>query len=133
VYATEVLAGLNPFLFFDFAVTVSALPFLIDLSVQEVLVLLIVQDLPPALTLLPVTFEPPFDAGKVIVTFTSTLPFLTVEEEIAEIVGAEGLVIFAFASAVGAMARLKPSDVINAIVLSLLIFSGYLGFYKKET
>jgi len=97
VYATEVLAGLNPFLFFDFAVTVSALPFLIDLSVQEVLVFAIVHVLPPAVILLPVIFEPPLDAGKVIVTFTLTLPFFTEEEDMAEMVGAEGFVTFAFA------------------------------------
>jgi hypothetical protein len=84
-------------LFLDFAVTFSALPFLIDLIVQEVLVFAIVHVLPPALTLLPVTFEPPFDAGKVIVTVTFTLPFLGVDEDMAEIVGAEGLVTFSFA------------------------------------
>jgi hypothetical protein len=38
-----------------------------------------------------------FDAGKVIVTVTFTLPFLGFDEEMAEIVGAEGLVTFAFA------------------------------------
>ena len=53
--------------------------------------------MPPAVTLLPVIFEPPFDAGKVIVTFTFTLPFLAAEEEMAAMVGAEGLATFAFA------------------------------------
>ena len=84
-------------MFFEFAYTLNDLPFLIDLIVQEVLVFAMVQDLPPAVTLLPVIFEPPFDAGKVIVTFTFTLPFLTAEEEMAAMVGAEGLVTFAFA------------------------------------
>ena len=82
-------------MFFEFAYTLNDLPLLIDLIVQEVLVFSMVQDLPPALTLLPVIFEPPFDAGKVIVTFTFTLPFLRAEEEIAEIVGANGAVTFA--------------------------------------
>jgi hypothetical protein len=54
-----------------------------------------VQDLPPAVTLLPVIFEPPLDAGKVIVTVTFTFPFLGVEEDTAEMVGAEGFVTFA--------------------------------------
>jgi hypothetical protein len=84
-------------MFFEFAYTLSALPFLIDLIVQEVLVFFMVQDLPPAVTLLPVTFEPPFDAGRVIVTVTFTLPFLGTEEDMAEIAGAEGFVTFAFA------------------------------------
>ena len=65
--------------------------------VQDFLFFGMVQVLPPALTLLPVIFEPPFDAGNVIVTVTFTLPFLGVEEDMAEIVGAEGLVIFDFA------------------------------------
>jgi hypothetical protein len=93
VYAIEALAGLNPFLFLDFALKFSALPFLIDLIVQEVLVFFIVHDLPPADTLLLVIFEPPFEAGKVIVTVTFTLPFIGVDEDIEEMVGAEGLVI----------------------------------------
>jgi hypothetical protein len=50
---------------------------------------------PPAVTLLPVIFEPPLDAGKVIVTVTFTFPFLGVEEDTAEMVGAEGFVTFA--------------------------------------
>jgi hypothetical protein len=95
VYVTEVLAELNPFLFFDLAEIFNDLPFLIDLIVQEVLVFLMVQDLPPAVTLLPVSFEPPLDAGKVIVTVTFTFPFLGVEEDTAEMVGAEGFVTFA--------------------------------------
>jgi hypothetical protein len=84
-------------MFFELAYTLNDLPFLIDLIVQEVFVFFMVQDLPPAVTLLPVIFEPPFDTGKVIVTVTFTLPFLTAEEDMAEIVGAEGLVTFAFA------------------------------------
>ena len=91
------LAGPNPFLFLDFAVTVSALPCLIDLIVQEVLVFFMVQDLPPAVTLLPVIFEPPSEAGSVIVMVTFTLPFFIDEEDNAETVGAEGFVTFAFA------------------------------------
>jgi hypothetical protein len=95
VYATEVLRELNPFLFFDLAEIFNALPFLIDLIVQEVLVFAMVQDFPPAVTLLPVIFEPPLDVGKAIVTFTLTLPFFTAEEDMAEMVGAEGFVTFA--------------------------------------
>jgi hypothetical protein len=95
VYATEVLAELNPFLFFDLAEIFNALPFLIDLIVQEVLVFFMVHVSPPAVTLLPVIFEPPLDAGKVIVTVTFTFPFLGVEEDTAEMVGAEGFVTFA--------------------------------------
>ena len=77
-------------MFFELAYTLNNLPFLIDLIVQEVLVFFMVHVLPPAVTLLPVIFEPPLDVGKAIVTFTLTLPFLTAEEEIALIVGAEG-------------------------------------------
>jgi hypothetical protein len=82
-------------MFFELAYTLNDLPFLIDLIVQEVLVFAIVQDFPPAVTLLPVIFEPPLDVGKAIVTFTFTFPFLGVEEDTAETVGAEGLVTFA--------------------------------------
>jgi hypothetical protein len=88
--------ALKPFTFFELAKTLNAVPFLIEKIVQEVLVFAIVQVLLPSDTLEPVIFEPPFDAGKVIVTFTFTLPFLTEDEEIALIVGAEGLEIFAF-------------------------------------
>ena len=85
------------FLFFDLAEIFNALPFLIDLIVQEVLVFAMVQDFPPAVTLLPVIFEPPLEADKVIVTVTFTLPFLGTEEDMAEMVGAEGFVTFAWA------------------------------------
>jgi hypothetical protein len=95
VYVIEVLAELNPFLFFDLAEIFNDLPFLIDLIVQEVLVFAMVQDFPSAVTLLPVIFEPPLDAGKVMVTVTFTFPFLGVEEDTAETVGAEGFVTFA--------------------------------------
>jgi hypothetical protein len=77
------------------------------LIVQEVFNFFIVQDLPPAETLLPVIFEPPFETGNVMVTVTFTLPFLTAEEDIAEITGADGLTIFALAWAEGAIARLN--------------------------
>ena len=82
-------------MFFEMAYTLNALPVLIDLIVQEVLVFFMVQDLPPAVTLLPAIFEPPLDAGKAIVMVTFTLPFLGVEEDTAETVGAEGFVTFA--------------------------------------
>ena len=101
-----------PLMFFEFAYTLNDLPLLIDLIVQEVLVFSMVQDLPPALTLLPVTVEPPFDAGKVIVTFTSTLPFLTAEEEIALIVGANGAVTFALVATELAESALDGAAVI---------------------
>jgi hypothetical protein len=84
-------------MFFELAYTLNNLPFLIDLIVQEVLVFFMVHVLPPAVTLLPVIFEPPLDAGKVIVTVTFTFPFLGVEEDTAETVGAEGFATFAFA------------------------------------
>jgi hypothetical protein len=95
VYATDVLRELNPFLFFDLAEIFNDLPFLIDLIVQEVLVFFMVHVFPPAVTLLPVIFEPPLDVGKVIVTVTLTLPFFTAEEDTAEMIGAEGFVTFA--------------------------------------
>jgi hypothetical protein len=95
VYAIEVLRELNPFLFLALAEIFNAFPFLIDLIVQEVLVFAMVHVFPPAVTLLPVIFEPPFDVGKVMVTVTFTFPFLGVEDEMAEMVGAEGFVTFA--------------------------------------
>ena len=64
---------------------------------QEVLVFTIVHVLLPSDTLELVIFEPPFDAGNFMVTFTFTRPPFAAEEEIAEIVGAEGFAIFAFA------------------------------------
>jgi hypothetical protein len=73
------------------------MPFLIPLIVQEVLELTIKQDLPPAMTLLPVIFEPPFFFGKLILTVTLTSPFLTEDDVTETIVGAEGLVMLAFA------------------------------------
>ena len=82
-------------MFFEFAYRLNDLPLLIDLIVQEVLVFAMVHVLPPAVILLPVIFEPPLDAGKVIVTVTFTFPFLGVEEDTAETVGAEGFVTFA--------------------------------------
>jgi len=95
LYATEALPELNPFLFFDLAEIFNALPFLIDLIVQEVLVFAMVQDFPPAVTLLPVICEPPLDVGKVMVTATFTFPFLGVDEDTAETLGAEGFVTLA--------------------------------------
>jgi len=99
-------------MFFEFAYTLKALPLLIDLIVQEVFVFAMVHVLPPALTLLPVTFEPPFDAGKVMVTFTLTLPFLTVEEDMAAMVGAEGTFTFALVATVLAERALDGAAVI---------------------
>jgi hypothetical protein len=115
--ATWLTAGLlapKPFLFFDLATTLRDLPDFNPLIVHEVFKFLIVHDLPPAETLLPVIFEPPLDVGKVIVTVTFTLPFLTAEEAMAEIVGDEGFAIFALACAVGAMKMLKPREVARA-------------------
>ena len=98
-------------MFFELAYTLNALPVLIDLIVQEVLVFFMVHVSPPAVTLLPVIFEPPLDAGKVIVTVTFTFPFLGVEEDTAEMVGAEGFVTFAWAG-------LKTSpDIVSAKVV----------------
>lgn len=64
---------------------------------QEVLVFTIVHVLLPSDTLELVIFEPPFDAGNFMVTFTFTRPSFGAEEAIAEIIGAEGFAIFAFA------------------------------------
>jgi len=44
-----------------------------------------------------VIFEPPFVLGKLIFTVTLTNPFLAEEDFIETIVGAEGLVMLAFA------------------------------------
>jgi hypothetical protein len=114
VYATEALPELNPFLFFDLAEIFNALPFLIDLIVQEVLVFAMVQDFPPAVTLLPVIFEPPFDVGKVMVTVTFTFPFLGAEEDMAETVGAEGFVTLACAGP-----KASPDIVSAKVVISV--------------
>ena len=88
----------NPFLFFEDAVTDSDLPFLIPLIVHDVLRFLIVQDLPPAETLLPVIVDPPLDAGSEIVTVTFTFPFLGADDVTETTEGAEGFVIFDFVS-----------------------------------
>ncbi len=74
-----------------------------------------VHDFPPAVTLLPVIFVPPFEVGSAIVTVTLTLPFLGADEVTETTVGAEGFVIFDLACAVGAIARLKPRDVTRAM------------------
>jgi hypothetical protein len=113
---TATLLPPKPFLFFDFAITFNDLPFLIPFIVQEVFIFLMVHDLPPAVTLLPVIFEPPLEVGRAIVTVTLTLPFFGVEEDTETIVGAEGFVTFTFALAAGATARLKPRDVTRAMV-----------------
>jgi hypothetical protein len=65
--------------------------------VQEVSKFTIKQDLPPAVTLLPVIFEPPFFLGKLIFTVTLINPLLAEEDVTETIVGAEGLVVLAFA------------------------------------
>jgi hypothetical protein len=67
------------------------------LRVQEVFNFFMVQDFPPAVTLLPVIFDPPFEVGNAMVTFTLTFPFLGAEDVTETTVGAEGFVIFAFA------------------------------------
>ena len=72
----------------------------------------IVQVLPPAMTLLPVIFDPPFFLGSLIFTVTLTNPFLGDEEVTETIVGADGFVTFACAA--GATARLKPRNVAMA-------------------
>jgi hypothetical protein len=66
--------------------------------VQDVFNFLMVQDLPPAVTLLPVIAEPPFELGREIVTVTFTFPFLGADDVTVTTVGAEGLVILAFES-----------------------------------
>jgi hypothetical protein len=96
-YPTELLFAPNPFLFFELAITRNVLPDFNDLIVQEVFAFLIVQDLPPAVILLPVIFAPPSAKGSAIVTVTLTLPFLGAEELTETIVGDEGLLIFVFA------------------------------------
>jgi hypothetical protein len=86
-----------PFLFLELAFTLKVLPSPIPLIVQEFFKLTIKQDLPSAETLLPVIFEPPFCLGRLILTVTLTFPFFGVEELMETIVGAEGLLMLAFA------------------------------------
>ncbi len=83
--------------------------------VHVVLRFFIEQDLPLAVTLLPVIFEPPLEFGSVIVTVMFTLPFLGVEEVMETIFGAEGLVTLDFACAEGAAKRLIQKEMHPAI------------------
>jgi hypothetical protein len=92
MYRIDCPLGPKPFLFFERATTETDLPFLMPLMEQEVFSFLIVQDLPPAVTLLPVIFDPPFAAGKEILTVRFTLPFLGFDDETETTVGADGLV-----------------------------------------
>jgi hypothetical protein len=118
---TEALLAPNPFLFLDLAVTPSVLPDFKPLIVQEVFSFYIVQDFPPAVTLLPVIFEPPSEAGNVIVTVTLTLPFFGVEDTTEVTVGSEGFVTLACAGASGAIAKPIPSEVATVRDSNLLI------------
>jgi hypothetical protein len=116
LYETPALFEPKPFLFLELATTFSDLPDFKPFIVQVVFNFFIVQDLPPAVTLLPVMPEPPLEVGSVIETVTLTFPFFGVDEETETMVGAEGFVIFVLACAVGAMVRLKPRDVTRAMV-----------------
>lgn len=81
---------------------------------QDVFKFNIVQVLPPAVTLLPVIFDPPLLLGSAILIVTFTKPFLDAEDEMEMIFDAAGFVIFAEAGLIGAIARLKPSDMASA-------------------
>jgi hypothetical protein len=74
--------------------------------------LIIAQDLPPALTLLPKIAEPPFCFGKLIFMVKSTFPSLTEDDEIAIISGASGLLTLAWA--LGALVRVNKTEVARA-------------------
>jgi hypothetical protein len=115
-YLTVLLFAPKPLEFLELAFTLSDVPVLISLIVQEVFKFTIVQVLPPAVTLLPVIFEPPFFLGRLIFTVTLTNPFLGEEETMETIVGADGFVIVALAWTLGATARLKTRDVARVMV-----------------
>jgi hypothetical protein len=125
MYRIDCPLGPKPFLFFDEAITFTCLPFLIPLIVQEVLEFLIVQDLPPADTLLPVILDPPFAAGKEILTVRLTLPFLGLDEEMEITVGADGLDIFSFeeVACAGAVIESKTSAVPSTATTNFFIES----------
>jgi hypothetical protein len=55
----------------------------------------IVHDLPPAVTLLPVIFDPPFAVGKEMVTVRFTFPLLGFDDDTETTVGADGFVTLA--------------------------------------
>ena len=115
MYFRELLFDPNPFLFFDDALTVKDLPDFMPFMVQVVFSFFIVQDLPPAVTLLPVTLDPPFDVGREIVIFTLTIPFFTEVDSIVVTVGAEGLLIFDFAARAcdGLNGSVATSDIVK--------------------
>jgi hypothetical protein len=110
------------------------LPFLIDLIVQEVLVFAIVHVLPPKETLEPVIFEPPFDVGNVMVTFTFTLPSFGVEEEMLLIVGADGFVIFTVANIAlaGEAAAPVTSEMVVSSTRTLCIFKAHFVWDHQQ-
>ncbi|MEJ6494140.1 MAG: hypothetical protein QNM01_06000, partial [Actinomycetes bacterium] len=84
-------------------------PFFKPFIVQRVFVFLIRQDLPPAVTLLPVIFVPLELAGNLIVTVTFTFPLLTLEEETFETDGFAGFATLIAACALGEIMRLSTT------------------------
>jgi hypothetical protein len=97
------------------------------LMVQLVLVCVIVQDFPPALTLLPVIFAPPVFVGNAMETLMLTLPFLTGEEEMLTTVGAAGFETFTALNtalcALGAIARLNTTAALRPRAANFLMCS----------
>jgi hypothetical protein len=102
LYLIARLGAPKPFLFLDFAVTLTVLPFFIPLIVQVVFLFFAVQDFPPAEIFVLLITAPPLSAPNVTTTVKLTLPFLTGLLVIDAIVGALGLTTFLAAAAGGA-------------------------------
>jgi hypothetical protein len=117
--------------------TLSALPFLMPLMVQLVLVCVIVQDFAPTQTLLPVIFAPPVFVGNAMETLMLTLPFLTGEEEMLTTVGAAGFETFTALNtalcALGAIARLNTTAALRPRAASFLMCSLIQKLSKMTT
>ena len=111
-YLRELLLGPKPFLFFEEALTVTDFPDFRPLMVQVVFCFFMVQDLPPAETLLPVSLDPPFDAGKEMVTLRLILPFFAGIDSMEVTRGAVGRVTLVFAENAcdGLVCRVATSD-----------------------
>ncbi len=121
MYFRELLFDPNPFLFFEEALTVTDFPDFRPLMVQVVSSFFMVQVLPPAETLLPVSLDPPFDAGKEMVTLRFTLPFFTGIDSIEATKGAVGRVtlVFAVCACDGLVCRVATNDT-TKIVINLI-------------
>jgi hypothetical protein len=128
-----------PFLFLEAAFTTTFFPALIPFIVHFFFNFLIVHDFPPAVTLLPVIFDPPVTFGKLIDIVKLTFPFLAFEETIELIVGAEGFVIFVLLFfAFAGTALTEPSNTIVASVSAIFLIvtlapllKCYTAFFKR--